>query len=60
MAELRERYGADQISVELIEGSGGVFDVEVDGERIYSKKETGRFPQYAEIPLAIDMKLVNR
>lgn len=60
MAELRERYGAEQVHVELIEGEGGVFDVMHDGETIYSKHETGRFPQYAEIPMAIDMKLVNR
>jgi predicted Rdx family selenoprotein len=26
----------------LIPGSGGLFDVVVDGKRIYSKRETGR------------------
>jgi hypothetical protein len=26
-----------------------VFDVEVDGRRIYSKHETGRFPDFDEI-----------
>lgn len=30
-------------------GGGGVFDVEVDGRRIYSKQETGRFPEDDEI-----------
>jgi selT/selW/selH-like putative selenoprotein len=35
--------------VELIRGGGGIFDVCVDGERIYSKSETGRFPAAAEI-----------
>jgi selT/selW/selH-like putative selenoprotein len=33
----------------LIEGHGGVFDVRVDGELIYSKHSTGRFPDEAEI-----------
>ena len=33
----------------LERGSGGVFDVEVDGERIYSKHDTGRFPDPDEI-----------
>ena len=33
----------------LIEGSKGVFDVVVDGELIWSKHETGRFPELDEI-----------
>ena len=33
----------------LIEGSGGVFEVEVDGKLIYSKRATGRFPENDEI-----------
>lgn len=28
----------------LIEGSGGIFDVRVDGNLVYSKHETGEFP----------------
>jgi selenoprotein W-related protein len=36
--------------VELLEGSGGVFEVTVDGDLVFSKKETGRFPAYQEIP----------
>jgi len=35
--------------VELIGGSGGIFDVRVDGRLIFSKKETGRFPENGEI-----------
>ena len=37
------------IQVELIESSGGVFDVMQDGKVIYSKKQTGRFPEHEEI-----------
>jgi selT/selW/selH-like putative selenoprotein len=33
----------------LIRGSGGTFLVELDGETIYSKLETGRFPEVDEI-----------
>jgi selenoprotein W-related protein len=33
----------------LIKGSGGVFEVTVDGELVYSKKATGRFPEHDEI-----------
>jgi selT/selW/selH-like putative selenoprotein len=38
-----------------VKGGGGVFDVEVDGERIFSKLEKDRFPEYQEIPNAILM-----
>lgn len=38
----------------LIESDGGVFEVEVDGKRIFSKKETGRFPEHDEIFTAIE------
>ena len=30
-------------------GRGGVLDVRVDGELVYSRKETGRFPEMKEI-----------
>ena len=33
----------------LVEGSGGVFDVTVDGCLIYSKHATGQFPEEEEI-----------
>ena len=28
----------------LIEGAGGIFDVNMDGKLVYSKHETGEFP----------------
>ncbi|MBI3015384.1 MAG: SelT/SelW/SelH family protein [Candidatus Tectomicrobia bacterium] len=33
----------------LIEGSGGVFDVRIDGSLIFSHFQTGRFPKSEEI-----------
>jgi selT/selW/selH-like putative selenoprotein len=33
----------------MIEGSGGVFDVHVDGKQIWSKHDVGRFPEHKEI-----------
>jgi selT/selW/selH-like putative selenoprotein len=33
----------------LIKGSGGVFDVVVDGRQVFSKHESGRFPQPGEV-----------
>ena len=34
---------------ELIEGGGGIFDIRVDSKLIYSKHQTGRFPEHDEI-----------
>ena len=38
-----------EVDSELIAGSGGIFDVIVDGKKIYSKFETGRFPNPGEV-----------
>lgn len=32
-----------------MKGSGGVFDVVADGKLVYSKDETGRFPEAGEV-----------
>ena len=45
-AEINDAIDAD---VTLIPGSGGVFDVERDGELIFSKLKLGRFPGNDEI-----------
>ncbi len=29
---------------------GGAFEVDVDGRRVFSKLELGRFPAYQEVP----------
>ena len=41
------------ITAELIEGEKGVFDVVADGDLVYSKHETGRFPENDEIVQAL-------
>ena len=33
-----------ELETELIEGSSGIFDVELSGKLIYSKSKTGEFP----------------
>ena len=45
--ELKGQY--EELDVDLIEGGGGVFDVTVDGRQVYSKKDTGRFPEPGEV-----------
>jgi selenoprotein W-related protein len=46
VAELQEGLGE---KARLIEGAGGIFDVKVDGKPIYSKHQTGRFPESGEV-----------
>lgn len=44
--EIKSRFGE---TTELIKGRDGVFEVVVDGKNVYSKKETGRFPEPGEV-----------
>ncbi len=52
MDELRDGLGVES---ELIKGGGGVFDVTVDGKLVYSKLETGRFPEPGEVLKLIEV-----
>jgi selenoprotein W-related protein len=45
-AELKESFQIDPV---LNEGSGGVFLVTVNGNIVYNKKATGRFPDTGEV-----------
>ena len=45
-AALSDELGAE---TELIKGSNGIFDVVADGNLIYSKHNSGRFPSNDEI-----------
>lgn len=51
--EIKQKMG---IECELIQGSGGVFDVKADGELIYSKHQTGRFPEHSEVIQALSAR----
>ncbi|MCG8590980.1 MAG: Rdx family protein [Proteobacteria bacterium] len=46
MAEIKAAVG---VTPELIRGDNGVFDVVADGRLVYSKDETGRFPDPGEV-----------
>ena len=46
MAEIKRQRDVD---VRLIKGSGGQFEVVLDGRLIFSKKQAGRFPEPQEI-----------
>jgi selT/selW/selH-like putative selenoprotein len=48
--ELKSAFGAE---VELVSSSGGVFEVVVDKQLIFSKKSLQRFPEEGEITLLL-------
>ncbi len=45
-AAIKEKCG---VEAQLIAGGGGIFDVKADGQLVYSKHQTGRFPEDAEV-----------
>ena len=54
---MKDKYGDDLETVDLVPSSGGAFEVSLDDELIYSKLETGRFPEPEEVPDAINKTL---
>jgi predicted Rdx family selenoprotein len=38
------------LTFDLIEGSGGILLVKVNGELVFDKKKEGRWPAYREMP----------
>ena len=55
--ELLMTFGEDIGEVALIPGTGGIFDIRVDGEMIYSKKSAGRFPEAKELKQLVRDKI---
>ena len=47
--DILEKYGKDVTSIDLIHGTGGVFELYVDEVLIHSKLETGRHTNEGEI-----------
>jgi len=43
------------LEVELVRGSGGCFEVAVDGKLVFSKLSLERFPAYQEIPMLLGL-----
>jgi selT/selW/selH-like putative selenoprotein len=52
---IRQKYA--DVQTNLITGSGGIFDVVIDGEKVFSKWDTGRFPENREILAKIQERL---
>jgi selenoprotein W-related protein len=47
--ELLTTFEADLSAVSLLPGTGGVFEVRLNGAVIFSRKEAGRFPESKEL-----------
>lgn len=47
--ELLTTFEAELREVALVPGTGGIFEVRVDEETIWSRKERGRFPDVKEL-----------
>lgn len=47
--ELLSTFGDDLGMVALVPGTGGIFEVRLDGEVLWNKKAAGRYPEPKEI-----------
>ncbi len=47
--ELLTTFEQDLYSVSLKPGSGGIFEISLNGQLIFSRREAGRFPEAKEI-----------
>jgi len=47
--ELLATFAGELGEVALVPGTGGIFEVRLNGERLWDKKQAGRFPEPKEI-----------
>ena len=47
--ELLSSFGPDLGSVTLVPGTGGIFEIRLDGDLIWDRKRDGGFPDAAEL-----------
>jgi selenoprotein W-related protein len=47
--ELLTTFAGELGAVTLVPGTGGVFEVRLDGETVWSRKAEGRFPELKEL-----------
>jgi selenoprotein W-related protein len=56
--ELLTTFESDIGRVSLVPGSGGIFEIRLNGEIIFSRKEAGRFPEAKEIKQLVRDRIV--
>ncbi len=59
MAELLKTHESEIESITLVPSSGGVYEITVNGELIYSKRKTGRHAEPGEV-LGLVEKLLEK
>lgn len=52
-----DEFEHDIDSITIVPSSGGVFEVTVDGDLVYSKKATGRHAGYEEVAAQVRSRL---
>ena len=55
--ELLSRWAPIMRAVELTSGSSGRFEVTLDGELLFSKRASGRFPKPGEVESLLEHRL---
>lgn len=55
--ELLTTFVDDVAEVALIPGTGGIFEIRLDNELLFSRKEMGRFPEAKEIKQLVRDKI---
>ena len=55
--ELLTTFVDDLAEVALVPGTGGVFDIQLDGQLLFSRKDAGRFPEAKEVKQLVRDKI---
>ncbi len=55
--ELLTTFVDDLAEVALVPGTGGVFDIRLDGQLLFSRKDAGRFPEAKEVKQLVRDKI---
>ena len=58
VAELFNQYAGKLAKIELVDGETGAFEIKLNGELIYSKLKTGKFPEFEELKETIGAKVI--
>jgi predicted Rdx family selenoprotein len=57
VARIFEEWEKQVSAVEVVTGKGGIFDVHVDGERVFTKSMLGRYPDPDDVVPLLREKL---
>ena len=58
--KLRSHFKQQITSLEMVPSGGGRFEIDVDGRQIYSKLETGQFPEEEALLKQIEQRAASK